>query len=200
MFEDRVVMIVSGPGGAGKGTVVSMLMENDSKLWLSRSWTTRQRRQGERVDAYNFVDEDTFTEGVESGKFLEWVDFLDYRVGTPIPDPPDYVDVVLEVDVKGAITLKRMIPHAILVFITVPDLRDLETRMTARGESEATIQARLKQAELEIATVAEIPDYKDNILVNDDPLNVVAQMEKFIALDREQRLSLDNERLNLNNV
>lgn len=200
MFEDRVVLIVSGPGGAGKGTVVNILMENDNKLWLSRSWTTRKRRQGERADAYRFIDEDTFTEGVDSGKFLEWVDFLDYRVGTPIPDPPDYVDVVLEVDVKGAITLKRMIPHAILVFITAPDLRDLETRMTARGESEATIQARLKQAELEIATVAEIPDYKDKILVNDDPLNVVAQMEKFIALDREQRLSLDNERLNLNNV
>lgn len=199
MFEDRVVMVVSGPGGAGKGTVVSMLMGNDSKLWLSRSWTTRKRRQGERVDAYRFVDEDTFTEGVESGKFLEWVDFLDYRVGTPIPDPPDYVDVVLEVDVKGAIALKRMIPHAILVFITAPDLQDLRTRMMARGESEATIQARLNHAELEIATVAENPDYKDKMLVNDKALNVVAQMEKFIAFDREQRLNVNND-LTGNNV
>ena len=90
--------IVSSDGGA---TWTAKGSSTDPDLWLSRSWTTRARRPGESPDAYHFKTPDEFQAHIDAGGFLEWVDFLDYRQGTPLPTPPAGSDIVFEIDVQG---------------------------------------------------------------------------------------------------
>ena len=89
-----LVVIVSGPGGVGKGTIVEALVARDDRLWLSRSWTTRARRDGERHDAYHFVTRDEFEDRIANSGFLEWTSFLGNYYGTPLPESIDGRDLV----------------------------------------------------------------------------------------------------------
>lgn len=148
-----MIIVISGPGGVGKGTVVRELIHRDERLWLSRSWTTRQRRDGESPDAYVFATAEEFTAKAEAGGFVEHVEFLDYRQGSPVPDPPDGRDTVFEIDVHGARQLLDRFDDVRLVFIDAPTREEQEARLRGRGESAERVEQRLAKAteELEVA-------------------------------------------------
>ena len=176
-----VVVVISGPGGVGKGTLVAELIRRDPRLWLSRSWTTRAPRMGERPDAYHFVTQDQFTEHAHIGGFLEWVEFLDYRQGSPLPEPPPGHDVVFEIDVVGAARVKKEYPEALLIFVDAPDRAVQEERLRGRGDDEARIAQRLAKAHDEVALAADLPFVH---VVNDDLDRAVNEVSELIESAR----------------
>jgi guanylate kinase len=180
---DSNVVVVSGPGGVGKGTLVEELLRREPRLWLSRSWTTRARRDGESPDAYHFASEAEFLERAAAGGFLEWTRFLDYRQGSPVPDPPGGSDVLFEIDVQGAANIRRLYPEALLIFVDAPDRATQEARLRGRGDDEERVRQRLAKAEEEVARAAEM-DFVH--VVNDDLDRTVEELAGLIAGHRSR--------------
>jgi guanylate kinase len=177
-----IIVVVSGPGGAGKGTIVEVLVERDSSLWLSRSWTTRLRRDGEPSDAYVFVTREEFENHIAAGGFLEWTEFLGNLYGTPMPEVSDGRDIVLEIELHGATQVKERHPDAILVFVQPPSREEQRRRLQGRGDSEEHVVERLQKAEDEERLGAEIADV---IVVNDDLERAVAEIQGIIGAARK---------------
>ncbi len=164
------LIVVSGPSGVGKSTVVARALELNPQLWLSVSATTRSPRAGE-IDgtAYFFVSSSQFTEMIESGRMLEWAQYAGNKYGTP-SEPVQArreagVPVILEIEVQGARQVRDRAPDATLVFIAPPSVAELDARLRGRGtEDEAALAARLEIAHEELAAMSEF----DHVLVNSD--------------------------------
>jgi len=185
-LENRLIIVISGPGGVGKGTIVARLLDRDPRLWLSRSWTTRGRRPGESMEAYHFTNRELFRAHVAEGGFLEWVEFLDYMQGTPVPDPPTGHDVVFEIDVHGAEQVARKFPDALLVFVDAPSREQQEERLRGRGDPDEKVEARIAKAEEEVALAVELGC---EIVINDDLDRAVTEIERLIVSRRAGRSS-----------
>ena len=127
-----LIIVVSGPGGVGKSTIVEALVQRDERLWLSRSWTTRERRPGEAEDAYVFVTRDQFQKRIEDNGFLEWTEFLGNLYGSPRPAVDSGLDIVLEIELHGAQQVKQSHPEAILVFVRPPSREEQQRRLQGR--------------------------------------------------------------------
>ncbi|MFW2335594.1 guanylate kinase [Ilumatobacter sp.] len=184
MDRDRLIIVVSGPGGVGKGTIVDALVQRDPDLWLSRSWTTRVRRPGESEDAYVFTSPEAFEERITAGGFLEWTEFLGNYYGTPRPDQLDGAgapDIVLEIELDGAQQVKRRYPQAILIFVLPPSREEQERRLRGRGDPGDKVLARLRKAETEEPIGRDQADY---LVVNDDLDRTVDEMMTIIARER----------------
>ena len=180
-----LIIIVSGPGGVGKGTIVDALVKRDPSLLLSRSWTTRQRRPGEREDAYVYVTRNEFETHRDRGGFLEWTEFLGNLYGSPMPNVEDGRDIVLEIELHGATQVKKRHPDAILVFVQPPSREEQRRRLQGRGDSEQHVVERLKKAEDEERLGAEIADV---IVVNDDLERAVTEIQGIIGAARRRSL------------
>jgi guanylate kinase len=183
-----LIFIISGPGGAGKGTLVDRLLALDPKLWLSRSWTTRPRRGGEPESAYTFVDREAFLARVGEGGFLEYTEFLGtgHLYGTPVLEAPGGRDVILEIELKGAQQVKDRCPDAKLIVVVPPSVADQEARLRARGDSEEHIRRRLQVGAEEERLGRESADA---VVVNDDIGRAAQEVAGIIARYRQQDLS-----------
>jgi guanylate kinase len=135
------------------------------RLWLSRSWTTRPRRPGERADAYTFVEPEAFRARLAEGGFLEHAEFLGHLYGTPNPAPPPGHDVLLEIDLQGAAQVRARSPDAVLILVVPPSPEVEAARLRARGDSEEAIALRLAKGTEEVARGRRMADH---VVVNDD--------------------------------
>ena len=186
MAHESLIIVVSGPGGVGKGTIVDALVQRDPKLWLSRSWTTRERRSGEPDDAYVFRTTDEFEDRITAGGFLEWTEFLGNYYGTPRPErlnDPDAPDIVLEIELDGAQQVKKQYPQAILIFVLPPSREEQERRLRGRGDPGDKVLARLRKAELEEPVGRQQADF---VVVNDELERTVDEMIGIIDRERSR--------------
>ena len=176
------LFVISGPSGAGKGTLLSKVIERIPDTWVSVSATTRNPRPGEEEGVhYYFLDKDHFLELVNHDGFLEWAKVHDNYYGTLKESVLEHMkageQVILEIDVQGALQVRNVIPEAHLVFIEPPSLEELERRLRSRGtESDDVISSRMKTAEVELAQKMEY----DIQVVNDDIEQAVNELTAVI--------------------
>jgi guanylate kinase len=170
--------VLVGPGGAGKGTVAQRLLEQDPRLWLSRSWTTRPRRAGEPAHAYEFVDRPTFEAHAAAGGFLEWTEFLGHLYGTPNPHPPAGRDLLLEIDLDGAEQVRRVRPDALVVLVLPPSPAVQRDRLLARGDGPEHVRRRLEKAPEEVRRAQALTAVE---VVNDEVERAVAEVAAIVA-------------------
>lgn len=184
MNEQGMLAVISGFSGAGKGTLMKALLDRYDNYALSISATTRNPREGE-VDGreYFFVTEERFKEMIGQDALIEYARYVNHYYGTP----REYVfnqmeqgkDVILEIEIQGALKVKQRFPEAILIFVMPPDAEELKRRLVGRGtESMEVINARLHRA-LEEADGMEAYDY---ILINDDIDSCVQRLHEMIAV------------------
>jgi guanylate kinase len=172
------LVVLSGPSGVGKSTVVKALRAEHPEVWLSVSATTRFPRPGETHGVhYRFVSREEFAELVESGGLLEWAEFAGNLYGTPRQPVLDHLaagrPVVLEIDLQGARQVRALMPGAKLVFLAPPSWDELVRRLTGRGtEDDAVVEQRLAVARDEMAAEPEF----DVTLVNTSVPEVVGQL------------------------
>lgn len=161
---------------------MSQLLDRDERLWLSRSWTTRQRRPGEAADSYVFVTRDDFETRVAEHGFLEYAEFLGNLYGTPLPDPPPGHDLLLEIDVQGAAQVVERYRDVLLIFIEAPTRAAQEARLRHRGDPDDVVRARLDKADAEAARSQELGA---RVVINDDLARATDEVLELI--DRARR-------------
>ena len=168
--DKGILYVVSGPSGAGKSSIISMLLERCSSLEFSVSYTTRKRREGEQNGKdYFFVTKEKFEDMRRRGEFLEWAEVHGNFYGTSKRFVNEGLkegkQLLLDIDVQGAMNVKKLFPEGIYIFITPPSLEALKARLIKRGtESDAQIARRLKDAKWELSHIKEF----DYIVMNED--------------------------------
>ena len=148
-----ILFVVSGPSGAGKSTLIERFLTHDNQSTFSVSYTTREKRENEKEGRdYCFVDTDTFLEMIKKDEFLEWETVHGNLYGTPKKEVLNALekgkDILLDIDVNGALKIKKAYPEACLIFIEPPSREELKKRLTLRGEKK--IELRLKRYDEEI--------------------------------------------------
>jgi guanylate kinase len=175
-------IVITGPSGVGKGTIVRSLLQRHPELCLSISTTTRNPRPGEveGVDYY-FTSRDVFEEAIAGSEFLEWAQYAGNYYGTPKTKVKELLEqgklVILEIELLGARAIAETFPDARRIFILPPSLAQLEARLKKRGkDSETAIKERLARAKEEIAAKDEF----EIQIVNDNLAQAIAEIEQVI--------------------
>lgn len=178
--------VFTGPSGAGKGTVLGRLVKEDDRLFFSISATTRAPRPGEQDGVhYYFLEKSDFENKIAQGAFLEHAQYVGNYYGTLEASVNEKLeegfDVILEIEVQGAMQIKHKRPDAVLVFIAPPSFEELAARLRGRGtEDEAKVQKRLETAKGELAQ----QDKFDYVVVNDTVDRAVDEIKGILASRR----------------
>ena len=189
--------IISGPSGVGKSTVLHALMEKRKNVYFSVSATTRDPRPGEEDGAhYHFLDVDTFRQWIANDEFLEYAEFVGNFYGTPRRFVDEAMergeDVILDIEVQGAIQVTSKRPDAVRIFIAPPSWAELERRLTDRGtDSPDKIQKRLLRAKVEFQTAHTYDYFVINNTVEEavEELNAIMTAEHCKPKERMEILS-----------
>ena len=182
MKNSKKLIIITGPSGVGKGTVVKELLDKDKDIWLSVSATTRSPRIGEKNgENYYFISDKKFKDMIGKKEFLEWAKFAGNYYGTPLSTVNEKIEmgfiVLLEIEVEGAKQIKEKFPEALSIFLLPPSKEELEKRIRNRGtEKEDAINKRLSRANFEIASSEEF----DFVLTNHDVNETVKGVFKIL--------------------
>lgn len=183
-----LLLVVSGPSGAGKGTICKALLNKNDEIKLSVSATTRKPRNGEVHGVnYFFIEKEEFTKMIENGEFLEYAQIYDNFYGTPKAAIMETLekgqDVILEIEMQGARQVKEVYPEGIFVFVLPPSLKELKNRIVGRGtETAEEIEKRFSCAFEEIK---QIDDY-DYFIVNQDVEKSVKELESIISSEKNK--------------
>ena len=182
--DTGILTIISGFSGVGKGTLVKKLLENYDNYALSISATTRQMRVGEKDgESYFFLSKEEFENRIEKNDFLEYANYVGNYYGTPksyvVEQLKQGKDVLLEIEIQGAMQVKKLMPEALTIFVMPPSADTLKDRLVGRGtEKKEVIEARLGRA---VEESQGIENY-DYILVNDDLEESTKRLNELISL------------------
>ena len=182
MKDLKKLIIITGPSGVGKGTVVKELLNRKKDIWLSVSATTRNPRMGEKDgENYYFISDERFKDMIDKKEFLEWAQFAGNYYGTPLTTVNEKIEkgfiVLLEIEVEGAKQIKEKFPESLSIFLLPPNKEELEKRIRNRGtEKEEAINKRLSRANYEIASSGKF----DFVLTNHNVNETVKGVFKII--------------------
>lgn len=180
------LFVFTGPSGTGKGTILKEVLAAEPQLRLSVSATTRAPRAGECNGVhYWFMQREEFEAQIAQGAFLEHARYVDNYYGTPVGPVNDQLeagyDVVLEIEVQGAMQIHEKRPDAVMVFVAPPSLEELSRRLHGRGtEADETVQARLKTARDELSYA----DRFDYVIINDDLQQAIDDLRAILRAER----------------
>ena len=193
------LIVISAPSGAGKGTVIDGVMKINNNLWLSVSMTSRNMRSNDIPgETYFFVSKEEFEERIKEGVFLEYAIYNGNYYGTPkdkIQEKLEQgIDVILEIEIQGALKVKELVPDAIFIFILPPSMKELRRRLVNRGtDSKEKVLERFKTAYKEINEVTKY----NYVVINDEVEKAVSKVNAILLsercrVDRIEDVYLDN--------
>ena len=193
MKNDGLLVVISGPAGTGKGTVVRELQKDDG-IRVSVSATTRAPREGETDGVhYHFLSVDLFEQMIKDDGFLEYACYVGNYYGSPRRQAEEWMrqgkDVILEIEVQGCRTIKEKNPDCVSIFIMPPSKEELENRLRGRGtETEDVVLKRLARADEEMAAASEY----DHVVVNDVVEDCAKRISDILREERQKRSGKDD--------
>lgn len=194
MFRKGLLIVVSGPSGTGKGTVLKLVKESCEDVRFSVSATTRKPREGE-IDGKNyfFKSVEEFRQMIKNNEFVEWVEYCDNFYGTPKKYIEDSIEqgynVILELEVDGAINIKDQYPDSVTIFMIPPSFEELRLRIEGRGtEKPEIVEKRLNKAKQELMLINKY----DYVTINNNVEDAVREINSIIIAEKLRYLRNKN--------